>query len=115
MAASSLTTRFDLETVMSFDGTWHLTIATPMGDQHARLELKEEGGRISGTASQGGETAALIDPELEGERVRWSQDITKPMPMTVKFDLTRDGDTLQGTAKAGFFLTAKVTGTRDIL
>ena len=100
---------------MGFDGTWKLTIATPMGDQHARLQLKEEAGRISGTASQGGEPAPLVDPELDGERLRWSQDITRPMPMTVQFDLTRDGDTLQGTAKAGFFLSAKVTGTRDNL
>jgi hypothetical protein len=97
---------------MSFDGTWKITIVTPMGDQHAQLELKQDGAAISGTASQGGESAPLIDPSLDGDRIRWSQDIKKPMPMTVKFDLTRTGDTLQGTAKAGFFLTANVTGTR---
>jgi len=100
---------------MTFDGTWKLIIATPMGDQHARIELKEEAGRVSGTASQGGASAPLIDPELDGARLRWSQEITKPMPMTIKFDLTRDGDALEGTAKAGFFMTAKVTGLRDNL
>ena len=100
---------------MSFDGTWNLTIATPMGDQHAQLDLKVEAGKLSGTAAQGGASAPLIDPELDGERIRWSQDITKPMPMTIKFDLTREGDLLQGTAKAGFFLTAKVTGVRAAL
>ena len=99
---------------MSFDGNWKITIATPMGDQHARLELRTEDGKPAGTAAQGGESAPLIDPVVEGDRIRWSQDIQKPMPMTVKFDLVRAGDTLKGTAKAGFFLSATVTGERVV-
>jgi hypothetical protein len=97
---------------MSFEGTWNITINSPMGEQKVRLELRAEGGGLAGTASLGGDSAPLLDPVQEGDRLRWSQDITKPMPMTIHFDLTRSGDTLSGKAKPGFFPAMDVRGER---
>jgi len=97
---------------MSYDGTWQLSITSPMGTQAVTLVLATENGAVSGTASMGGDTAPCVDPALEGDRLRWSTEITKPMKMTIKFDLVRDGDTLKGQAKAGFFVTMDVTGSR---
>jgi len=99
---------------MSFAGTWNLTITSPMGVQRVTLELTALESSVSGTASIGSATAPLQDPVLEGDRLRYSVDITKPMKLTLKFDLTRAGDTLQGTAKAGFFVSAEVTGERAV-
>jgi hypothetical protein len=99
---------------MRFDGTWNLTLATPMGEHHVKLELTTEGGAVKGIASLGEDSAPIDNPVLEGDRLRWSQDITRPMSMTVKFDVTGNGDTLQGTAKLGFLATAGVTGARAL-
>jgi hypothetical protein len=99
---------------MSFDGTWNLTLSTPMGEHHVKLELTTEAGTAKGIATLGADSAPIDNPVLEGDRLRWSQDITKPMSMTVKFDVTRQGDTLQGTAKLGFLATAGVTGARAL-
>ena len=97
---------------MSFDGTWNLTINTPMGQQTVRLEITTTEGVVQGTASMAGDTAPFDDPVLEGDRLRWSMEITRPMRLTVAFDVTRDGDALQGKVKAGFLFSSDVTGVR---
>jgi hypothetical protein len=99
---------------MSFAGTWNLTITSPMGKQQVKLEVTVDASSVAGTASLGSDTAPLLDPVLDGDRLRYSVDITKPMKLTLKFDLIRAGDTLQGTAKAGFFVSAEVTGARAV-
>jgi hypothetical protein len=99
---------------MGFEGSWNIRINSPMGEQQVRLELRAEDGVLTGTASLGGDCAPLLDPVQEGDRLRWSQDITKPMAMTIHFDLTRSGDTLSGKAKPGFFPAMDVQGERAI-
>ena len=56
----------------------------------------------------------LIDPVVEGDAIQWSQQITKPMRMKIKFALTRDGDALSGSAKPGILPRSVVTGTRQL-
>lgn len=100
---------------MSFEGQWHITIATPIGKQEVELQLTEHDGQVRGSATQGVETVPLLDPQLDGARLRWSQNVTKPMKLSIRFDVTRDGDTLSGTAKPGILPTVKVTGQRGSL
>ena len=97
---------------MSFDGQWTITIATPIGKQEVLLDIVNRDGRVEGRATQGDESVPFLDPVTEGDRIRWSQQITKPMRMTIKFDLTRQGDTLSGTAKPGILPSTKVAGAR---
>jgi hypothetical protein len=97
---------------MSFDGLWNIVIATPIGKQAVTLDIATENGVIRGNARQGAETVAFVDPQLDGDRLRWSQSITKPFPMTIQFDLTRDGDTVTGTAKPGVLPMSRVSGAR---
>ncbi len=97
---------------MSFDGIWNVTVESPMGEQPVKLEISTEGGVIKGTASLGRDTSPFLDPVLEGDRLRWKVEISKPMSMTIAFDLTRDGDTVKGTAKPGFFPAGAVKGER---
>lgn len=100
---------------MSFEGHWNILIATPIGKQVISLQLTERDGRISGSATQGEETVAVLDPQLDGERLRWSQSVTKPMKLSITFDVTRQGDTLSGIAKAGILPSVKVVGQRGTL
>ena len=87
-------------------------IATPIGKQEVELRLTQHDGAVSGTATQGTETVPLLDPQLDGERLRWAQNVTRPMKLAIRFDVTRDGDTLSGTAKPGILPSVRVVGQR---
>jgi len=89
-----------------------VTIATPIGKMAVVFHITEEDGVISGTASSDAETVDFLDAVADGNRLTWSQNVTTPMRLTLKFDVTVDGDTLTGTSKAGFFPASKVNGSR---
>ncbi len=97
---------------MIFDGTWNITIATPIGKQSVVLEISTRDGDVRGTATQGAEVVPFIDPAVNGDRLTWTQSVTRPMRLSVKFDVTVNGATMTGTAKAGFLPTSKLTGAR---
>jgi hypothetical protein len=99
--------------VMSFQGAWTIQIATPIGKQQVLLTITDSGDVLEGTATQGNETVPFLQPRIEGNRLRWTQRVTKPMRLTIAFDLARDGDHLIGTAKAGIFPASSVTGARS--
>ena len=97
---------------MSVAGTWNLSIATPVGKQEVVLELVDDDGAVTGTATGAGETVDLVNPVLAGNRLTWTQSITKPLQLDIAFDVTIDGETLEGIAKTGGFIKSKVSGTR---
>ncbi|WP_328389211.1 hypothetical protein OHS81_32600 [Streptomyces sp. NBC_00400] len=97
---------------MSVEGTWNLSISTPIGTMKAVVELREQDGVLTGVAHGAGEEVPLNDVALDGDRLTWKQAVTKPMRLNLAFDVTVDGDTLQGTSKAGRLPSSKVTGER---
>lgn len=97
---------------MSVEGTWNLSISTPVGKMKAVVELREQDGVLTGVAHGAGEEVLLSDVALDGDRLTWKQAVTKPMRLNLAFDVTVDGDTLQGTSKAGRLPSSKVTGER---
>jgi hypothetical protein len=96
------------------DGTWNLTIHTPIGKQRAILVLSRAGGVLRGVARdvQSGEETALNDLVLDGDRLRWTQSITKPMWLNLTFDVTVAGDEMTGHSKAGRLPKSRVVGRR---
>jgi hypothetical protein len=99
---------------MSVDGTWQLVISTPIGKQHAALELSTKDGRLRGIArdQKHGEEVELTELVLDGDRLTWRQSITKPMRLRLTFDVTVHGDDMTGTSKAGRLPSSSVTGHR---
>ena len=97
---------------MTFDGRWRITIVTPIGKQEAILEISTVDGVVRGTARQGAETVAMLDPLICDDRLTWSQRITKPLRLLLHFDVTGDGERLRGTAKAGALPASTLTGER---
>ncbi len=96
---------------MALDGKWNFEIASPMGAQKGTLDLKVEGGKVTGT--QGSAQGSIaVDGKADGDHATWSADVTTPMPMKLEFDITASGDTLSGTCKAGAFGTFPVKGSR---
>jgi hypothetical protein len=49
---------------------------------------------------------------VAGNTIKWSMNITVPMPMTLTNEATIDGDTITGTVTAGAFGSFPLTGTR---
>ncbi len=97
---------------MSVDGTWKITLQTPMGEQTSTIELVSDGTALSGTQSGTHESGAIYDGSVDGDTATWKVDITRPMPLSVTFRATVDGDSISGTAKAGFFPASKFSGAR---
>jgi hypothetical protein len=87
-------------------------IATPIGKQSVIFEIAEEHGTIRGTAASDAETVPFEEVVLTGNRLTWSQRITKPIRLNLKFDVTFDGDTLSGISKAGLLPSSAVSGVR---
>jgi hypothetical protein len=97
----------------TFAGSWDVNIATPIGNMAVVFDITERDGAISGVASSDAETVEFIDAVADGNRLTWSQDVTTPMRLTLKFDVTVEGDTMTGTSKAGPFPASKVSGSRS--
>ncbi|MFD9407035.1 hypothetical protein ACFWBN_08400 [Streptomyces sp. NPDC059989] len=97
---------------MSVEGTWDLSISTPIGTIKAVVELLWQGGVLAGVAHGAGEEVPLGDVTLDGDRLTWRQAVTKPMRLNLAFAVTVTGDTLTGTSKAGRLPASKVTGHR---
>ena len=97
---------------MSVEGTWDLTISTPIGRIEAVVELRREQGVLTGSADGAGEQVPLHDIVLDGDHLTWRQAITKPLRLNLDFAVTVDGDHLTGTSKAGRLPSSKVVGQR---
>jgi hypothetical protein len=97
---------------MALDGTWNIEISSPMGAQKATIEIKVDGGVITGVQKAAQGEAPIENGKAEGDRGTWALNVTTPMPMKLEFDVTAAGDTLAGTVKAGAFGQFPVKGVR---
>jgi hypothetical protein len=98
---------------MAVDGTWKLVVNTPMGAQESTLVIQSSGGTLTGTQSAGsGEGRQIEEGTVDGNDITWKASITKPMPMTLEFSGTVDGDTINGSVKLGMFGNAPFSGSR---
>jgi len=98
-------------------GIWLLTLRTPIGTLAVTLTLHEEDGVLTGNANGAGESVPLRDirRELapEGERLTWTQTITKPLRLTLGFDVVITGDRMAGHSRAGRLPRTTVSGIRE--
>ena len=83
-----------------------------MGQQKATITLATDGDTLTGTMEGQQGTLELKDGAVDGDSVSWKADITNPMPITLEFSATVDGDSLSGDVKLGSFGNAAFTGTR---
>ena len=97
---------------MAVDGTWNLTMDTPMGERKATLAVKAQGGTLTGTQSADGDTGDIFEGTADGDSLAWKVSITSPMPLTLEFSGTVAGDKMSGTMSAGFYGSWPFTGSR---
>ena len=94
----------------TFAGKWNVIIETPIGKLDVVFDITDADGAMQGKASSKDETVDMNDLVADGNRLTWSQDVTTPMKLTLKFDVTIDGEAMTGTAKAGFLPASKLYG-----
>ena len=97
---------------MSVDGSWKITVNSPMGKQESTLALTASGTTLTGTQSAQGNTADIKDGKVDGDNVSWSNSITTPFPMTLEFTGAVSGDSIKGKVKAGSFGSFDFEGAR---
>lgn len=97
---------------MSIDGTWNLTIETPMGAQQSKLEAQTAGATLTGVQTAADNSGAIEDGVVDGEEASWSIKISSPMPMTLEFKGKVDGDAISGSVKLGMFGSSTFSGVR---
>jgi carbon-monoxide dehydrogenase large subunit len=93
------------------DGMWKIAMAAPTGSQEMKGRFATKGEMLTGTllSDMGDQdfTGTVV-----GDTLKWEMKITKPMAMTLKYDVKVEGDRLVGKVKMGMFGTAKLTGER---
>ncbi|MCB2113682.1 MAG: hypothetical protein KDD85_09050 [Parvularculaceae bacterium] len=97
---------------MAVDGKWNMTINTPMGAQTGVLDLKADGAALTGTMTGNMGSVEIQNGSVDGDAVKWSANVTSPMPITLEFDGKVDGDNLAGNVKLGAFGSSTFSGTR---
>jgi hypothetical protein len=93
------------------DGNWKITINTPMGAQEVTASIVTSGDTFTGKTS-GRMGDAEVSGKVNGDTLTWSSAITSPMPMTLEFEATVNGDAMTGNVKLGAFGNAALSGVR---
>ena len=98
---------------MSVAGSYNTTVKSPMGEQSGTLTVEDNGdGTFSGKMEGGMGSMDIETGSVEGDTVKWSMNMTVPMPMTLDCEATVDGDTITGSVNAGAFGAMPLSGTR---
>jgi hypothetical protein len=97
---------------MAVDGKWEIVINSPMGAQKATLDLATDGNTLSGSQQAAQGSGPLENGKVDGNNLSWSAKISSPMPLTLDFTGTVEGDKLSGSVKAGAFGSFPFTGNR---
>jgi carbon-monoxide dehydrogenase large subunit len=93
------------------DGMWKFVLSTPMGPQAFTGKLATSGDTVSGTFYFNMDEASFSGT-VSGNNLKWDLKVTKPMSLTLKYDVQIQGDKLSGKVKMGLFGTAKLSGER---
>jgi carbon-monoxide dehydrogenase large subunit len=93
------------------DGLWKFVLSTPMGPQAFTGRLATDGNVVNGTFFMNMDEAHFSGT-VDGNHLKWDLKVTKPMSITLKYDVHVDGDKITGKVKMGIFGTAKLTGER---
>ena len=98
---------------MSADGTWKLSMQTPIGERKSTLALQSVGGALTGKLTgEEGNATDIYEGKLSGSSASWKADIKSPMPLTLAFTGTVDGDKIAGTVSAGAIGSWPFSGTK---
>jgi hypothetical protein len=86
---------------MSADGTWKLSMKTPIGERKSTLALQSSGATLAGKlTSEEGNSTDIFDGKVSGDSVSFKANIKSPMPLTLEFSGSLSGNKISGTVTA---------------
>ena len=94
------------------DGVWNTVTNTPMGPQNATITLATDGNSLTGNMAGAQGAINIEDGAVDGDSLSWKANITSPMPMTLEFSATVNGDEISGNVQLGAFGNASFSGSR---
>ena len=98
---------------MAVDGTWKITLNTPMGARDSGLELASAGASLSGKLSSDMGTQEFANGKIDGDNLEWTVSMSGPMgAMDLAFKGAVDGDKISGSVQFGSFGGGSFSGSR---
>jgi cytochrome P450 len=98
---------------VSVEGSWTVTIKGPTGAMPTTLLLERADGGLTGSQSGQGNTSPISEVKLEGSKISWVNQVTKPMKLKLEFTGVVEGNTMTGKVKTGFMGSYPFTGVKD--
>ncbi len=101
------------EDATAVEGSWALTMKTPMDEREVTLDATEDGGSFSGMHSGQQGSSEISDGTIDGDAVPWQVTIDAPMgEMVLSFSGSLDGDSISGDVQFGSFGSGTFAGKR---
>jgi len=98
---------------MAVDGTYEVTVDTPMGAQSMKLTLKTDGGALSGSIDSPLGAQDFSGGSVSGDDISWQMEINSPIgKMNLEYKGKVTVDDIAGEVKAGDFGTSPFKGKR---
>ena len=84
---------------MSFDGTYNVTVQTPMGTQKGKLTIRTLGETFSGSLETKSGESQFAGGTITGDLLQFQAETKTPLgPFQVDYRITMDGDGFSGEA-----------------
>ena len=104
---------------MLADGTWNVTLSTPIGAREGTFTFRTSGSALAGTwvgplASQDFE-GGTVEATGTGDALAWAMPLQTPagdIPLTITITATVTGDAITGEVVYGIFGSGTFAGTR---
>ena len=93
-------------------GSWRMTVNAPNRDWQSMVTIEPDGNSFTGKRSGADGESDLTDGKIDGDRLTWKMDVSKPQEMTLQCDATVDGDKLSGHVTADRFGKLPLSGER---
>jgi hypothetical protein len=84
---------------MNLDGTYDVTVRTPMGAQRGKLTIQTSGDAFSGSLETKSGASNFTGGSINGNHLQWQAETKTPMgAFDVTYKATLDGEKLTGEA-----------------
>lgn len=85
---------------MTADGTWNVSMQTPIGERKLTMALMTADGVLTGQVTGEGTSAEILDAKESGNNISLKAVITSPMRLTLEVIGLVAGDKISGTVSA---------------
>lgn len=94
------------------DGTWDVSVQTPIGKQKVKLILKSDGNVLSGALDGAEGRNEITEGTIDGNSIFFRASIKRPVKVKISYKAQIEGDKLTGTAKTPLLPTINFSGVR---